>query len=93
MSASTGNQGNAWINAAVPLDMNGGMAGPSNATAFDPTSFTDGSFVVSGSPALGTSIAGAVAGATNSFSFGSLGAMTPYLIVAGLVWFAMRHRK
>lgn len=81
----------------TPFNMSGPTtteyAGPSNASAFDPNSFTDGAFVVSGTPTVGTSIAGAVAGATNSFSFGSLGTYAPYLLIGGLLWFAMKHRK
>jgi hypothetical protein len=92
MTAATGSQGNAWINAAVPLDMNGGTAGPSSASSYNPVSFSDGSFVV-GTSALGTTVAGSVAGATNSFSFGSLGNITPYLLLAGIAWIVIRHRK
>ncbi|WP_216352123.1 hypothetical protein, partial [Burkholderia cenocepacia] len=75
-----------------PLTFAGGSAGPSSATDYNPVSFNDGSFIVSGSPQLGTSIAGAVAGATNSFSIGSFSNLTPWLLIGGVAWLVM-HRK
>lgn len=79
-----------------PLDFGGGAAGPSNASDWNPVSFNDGAFVVSGSPSVGTSVAGAVAGATNSFAFGSLASLQglfPWLLLGGVVWLIRRHRK
>ncbi|UTV53235.1 hypothetical protein [Burkholderia arboris] len=76
-----------------PLTFAGGAAGPSNASNYNPVSFSDGSFIVSGSPQLGTSIAGAVAGATNSFSMGSFQQLMPWLLVAGVAWIVIKHRK
>ena len=76
------------------LTFAGGSAGPSNAADYNPVSFNDGSFVV-GTSALGTDVAGGVAGATNSFSLG-LGQLTPYmpyLLLAGVAWFVIRHRR
>jgi hypothetical protein len=89
MGAQAGSQGSSWVNVSVPLD---GSAGPSGATSYSPNSFEDGSFVV-GSGALGTSVAGAVAGATNSFAFGSLRNLMPYVLVGGLLWLAIKHKK
>lgn len=72
----------------------GGNAGPATASSYNPVSFTDGSFVVSGSPSLGASVAGAVAGATNSFAaLGSLQNAMPYLAIAAVVYFIATHRK
>jgi hypothetical protein len=78
----------------ISLSGSGGSAGPSTATdaAYNPISFSDGSFVV-GTSALGTTVAGSVAGATNSFSFGSLGNVMPYLLLAGVAWIVFKHRK
>ena len=56
-------------------------------------SFSDGSFIVSASPQLGTSVAGAVAGATNSFSMGSFQQLMPYLLLAGVAWIVIKHRR
>ncbi|ELW9447689.1 hypothetical protein QZM43_09760 [Burkholderia orbicola] len=79
--------------AIPPLTFAGGAAGPSNASDYNPVSFSDGAFIVSGSPQLGTSIAGAVAGATNSFSLGSFQGLMPWLLIGGVAWFVLRHRK
>lgn len=76
-----------------PLTFAGGAAGPSNATTYSPVSFNDGSFIVSGSPSLGTSVAGAVAGATNSFSIGSFSNLMPWLLVGGVAWLILNRRK
>ncbi|WP_321797121.1 hypothetical protein [Burkholderia sp. BCC1988] len=76
-----------------PLNFGGGSAAPSSASLYDPTSFTDGAFVVSGSPQLGTSVAGAVAGATNSFGMFNVNNLMPYLLIGGVLWLALRHRK
>jgi hypothetical protein len=81
---------------AMPISLSGsgGAAGPSTATdaAYNPISFSDGSFVV-GTSALGTNVAGSVAGATNSFSFGSLGNVMPYLLLGGLAWLIISRRR
>ena len=72
----------------------GGNAGPSTASQYNPISFTDGSFVVSASPSLGTSVAGAVAGATNSFAgLGSLQNMMPYVAIAAVVYLIATHKR
>ncbi|MEN2471058.1 hypothetical protein [Burkholderia sp. GS2Y] len=76
-----------------PLTFAGGSAGPSNASDYNPVSFSDGSFIVSASPQLGTSVAGAVAGATNSFSMGSFQQLMPYLLLAGVAWIVIKHRR
>ncbi|CAN0621102.1 conserved protein of unknown function [Burkholderia multivorans] len=76
-----------------PLTFAGGSAGPSNASDYNPVSFSDGSFIVSGSPQLGTSIAGGVAGATNSFSMGSFQQLMPWMLVAGVAWIVLKHRR
>lgn len=75
-----------------PLTL-GGAAGPAYSSTYNPNSFSDGAFIVSGSGSLGTSIAGAVAGATNSFSMGSLGNLMPLLLLGGVAWIVLRHRK
>jgi hypothetical protein len=71
----------------------GGNAGPAVSSQTNPINFSDGSFVVSGSPSLGTSIAGSLAGATNSFSFGSLTQMMPLVLLGALAWYAIKHHK
>lgn len=78
----------------ISLSGSGGSAGPSSATdaSYSPISFSDGSFVV-GTSALGTTVAGSVAGATNSFSFGSLGNVMPYIALAGVIWFIVSRRR
>lgn len=78
----------------ISLSGSGGSAGPSSATdaAYSPIAFSDGSFVVGSGP-LGTTVAGGVAGITNSFSFGSLSSYMPYLLAAGVVWYVLKHRK
>ncbi|CAJ6552370.1 Uncharacterised protein [Burkholderia pseudomallei] len=78
-----------------PLNFGGGSAAPSNASDYNPVAFNDGAFVVSESPSLGTSVAGGIAGATNSFSFGSLTSFQgifPWLLIGGVVWLVRRHR-
>lgn len=72
----------------------GGAAGPSTASQYNPISFTDGSFIVSGSPSLGTSVAGAVAGATNSYAgIGMLQNVMPYVAIAAVVYLIATRRK
>ncbi len=73
----------------------GGAAGPSTASNYSPISFTDGSFIVSGSPDMGTSVAGAVSGVTNSYA--GLGGANPnmltYVAIAAVVYFVATRRK
>lgn len=72
----------------------GGAAGPSTASNYSPISFTDGSFIVSSSPDVGTSVAGAVSGVTNSFAgLGSLQNMMPYLAIAAVVYLIATRKK
>lgn len=73
----------------------GGAAGPSTASNYSPISFTDGSFIVSSSPDVGTSVAGAVSGVTNSYAgLGSLQNMMPYIAIAAVVYLiATRHKR
>ncbi|WP_246794589.1 hypothetical protein [Burkholderia perseverans] len=76
----------------LSLGFGGGSAAPSSATSYNPVSFNDGAFIVSGAPSVGTSIAGAVAGATNSFSIGSFANLMPWLLIGGVAWIVIRHK-
>lgn len=78
----------------ISLSGSGGSGGPSGASdsGYSPVSFSDGSFVV-GTSALGTTVAGSVAGATNSFSFGSLGNVMPYLAIGAVVLLVLHRRR
>lgn len=74
----------------------GGAAGPSTASNYSPISFTDGSFIVSSSPDMGTSVAGAVAGVTNSYAGlgGANSNIVTYIAVAAVVYLiATRHKR
>lgn len=77
-----------------PLTL-GGAAGPAYSSNYAPSTFSDGSFIVSESPSLGTSVAGAVAGVTNSFSGAgtSLSKLVPIALIGGLIWYVVKHHK